>query len=105
MKRRLLFVDDERELLEGLRDALRRNRTRWEMEFVDDPVAALELLRTYPADVVVSDLRMPTMDGAQMLEQVRALQPGAVRIVLSGQSDADTSMRAMLVAHMALAKP
>ena len=56
-------------------------------------------------DVVVSDMRMPGMDGAQLLEQVRRRSPATVRIVLSGHCDREAVMRTVKVAHQFLTKP
>ena len=102
---RILFVDDEQSLLDGLRDALRPQRKRWTMKFVASGADALEAIDHEPYDVVVSDLRMPMMDGATLLEQVRHLSPAAIRIVLSGHAELRVVARAAGVAHQLLAKP
>jgi HD-like signal output (HDOD) protein len=102
---RVLFVDDEEHVLEALRDALRPYRTRWAMSFVDSSSAALTLLDEARHDVIVSDLLMPGLDGATLLERVRERHPTAVRIVLSGHADLDMVARAAGVAHRLIAKP
>ncbi len=101
----MLFVDDDRQLVEGLRDALRPFRRRWTMTFVTSAQDALDVLDDEPQDIVVSDLRMPGMDGATLLARVREDYPGTVRIVLSGQADLPTVARAAGVAHRLLVKP
>lgn len=105
MKRRVLFVDDELNVLEGLRHRLHRQRHRWEMSFVDSGEAAIDFLACEPVDVVVTDLRMPRMDGATLLQHVRARHPHVVRMVLSGHAEQQTALRAVSVAHQFLAKP
>lgn len=106
MTRRILFVDDEAGILDGLRDLLRRERREWDMVFALGPEAALaEIEGGGDLDAVVADMRMPSMDGAAFLGEVRARRPGAARIVLSGQSDHVAALRAAQVAHMFLAKP
>lgn len=100
-----MFVDDDRALLEGMRDALRPRRHEWAMSFVDSGTAALAELKARPCDVVVSDLRMPGMDGASLLAAVAEHQPDAIRIVLSGHASVDTVVRAAAVAHRLVAKP
>jgi HD-like signal output (HDOD) protein len=105
MKRRILFVDDEPRILEGLRDRLRRQRNCWEMFFVDSGQAALDLLRTQPIDVLVTDMRMPQMDGATLLHRVHNDYPQIVRMVLSGHAELETALRAIPVAHQFLTKP
>lgn len=103
--KRILFVDDDENLLESLRDALRPHRRRWEMKFVTSGEDALAAIDGANVDVVISDLRMPSMDGATLLEQVRLRAPTAVRIVLSGHAELRVVARAAGVAHQLLAKP
>lgn len=104
-RKQILFVDDDSNLLDGLQDALRAYRHRWKMTFVSSGADALAVLQAQPHDVIVSDLRMPVMDGARLLELARDLCPGAVRIVLSGQAEVDVVVRAAAVAHRLIAKP
>lgn len=84
--KRILFVDDESKILEGLQRMLRPERHRWEMAFASGGAAALSLLEAAPFDVIVSDMRMPGMDGAALLKVVRAKYPNVLRIILSGYS-------------------
>ncbi len=62
--RRVLFVDDEPRILEGLRRMLRPQRHEWEMAFAPGGEAALAMMEASPFDVIVSDMRMPGIDGA-----------------------------------------
>ena len=105
MKKRLLFVDDEPNLLNGLRRSLHRMREEWDMEFVDGPAAALARLEQQPYDAVISDMRMPGMDGADLLEKVKERSPDTIRIILSGQSSRTAVFRSIAPAHQFLAKP
>jgi response regulator RpfG family c-di-GMP phosphodiesterase len=91
---RILCVDDEPSVLEGLRDTLRRHFT---VEVADSGAAALALLRQHPRRfaVVVSDMRMPGMLGSVFLSKARHVAPLATRILLTGHADADTAMRAV----------
>lgn len=102
---RVLFVDDEPRILDGLRDLLRKQRHRWTMEFVLGGEAALAALDRAPFDVVVTDMRMPRVDGARVLAHAQERHPQALRIVLSGQTEVDAALRAAHVAHQFLAKP
>jgi HD-like signal output (HDOD) protein/CheY-like chemotaxis protein len=104
-KPHVLFVDDEPRILDGLRRMLRGQRDRWEMSFVDGGAAALAVLGDRHCDVVVSDFRMPEIDGAALLEKVRTMSPDTARIILSGQTSADNVMRVMTLAHQFLNKP
>lgn len=104
--RRILFVDDEQQVLDGLRDLLRKQRRQWDMVFALGASAALEQMQTgAPFDVVVTDMRMPKMDGAEFLRKVKELNPGAARIVLSGQAEQELVLRALPVSHQYLSKP
>jgi HD-like signal output (HDOD) protein len=102
---RILFVDDEVAILDGLRDLLRKERRRWDMVFAVGGAEALEELARRPFDVVVSDIRMPGIDGAQLLTTVQARYPSVARIVLTGHADRDAAMRVLPVAHQFLTKP
>jgi putative nucleotidyltransferase with HDIG domain len=105
MPKRLLFVDDEMMVLDGLRRALHGMRQEWEMNFVDSAAAALQALDQGPYDAIVTDMRMPGTDGAQLLEQVKQTHPDVVRIVLSGQSSREAVFRSIAPAHQFLSKP
>jgi HD-like signal output (HDOD) protein len=105
MPKRLLFVDDEKMLLDGLRRALHGMRDEWQMTFVDTPAAALEALDQEPFDAIISDMRMPAMNGAELLERVKEHHGDVVRIVLSGQSNREAVLRSIAPAHQFLSKP
>ncbi|MGH2945979.1 MAG: HDOD domain-containing protein [Solirubrobacteraceae bacterium] len=102
---RVLFVDDELHVLDGLRDLLRRQRREWEMVFALGGEAALREIDLQRFDVVVSDMRMPDIDGATLLGLVQERHPETVRIVLSGQTELAATLRTVPVAHQYLAKP
>jgi len=104
-QRRILFVDDEPMVLKGLQRSLRKMRNEWEMTFVSSSKEALEILDTGSFDVIVSDLRMPEMDGAQLLAEVKSKHPEVVRIILSGQVEQETTFRSVQLAHQSLSKP
>ena len=103
--RRVLFVDDEPRILEGLRRMLRPQRHEWEMAFAPGGEAALAMMEALPFDVIVTDMRMPGIDGATLLCRVRDLYPQVVRIVLSGHTELSMALRVVPVAHQFLAKP
>jgi HD-like signal output (HDOD) protein len=103
--KRIMFVDDEPNLLDGFRTILRKQRKEWQMTFLTSGQAALAELRTAPYDVIVSDMRMPQMDGATLLRRVKEEHPEIVRIVLSGQTEHEVSRRLVHIAHQFLSKP
>jgi HD-like signal output (HDOD) protein len=102
---RVLMVDDDPKVLDGLRRSLHSMRNEWSVQFADSGAAALQLLELEPVDVVVSDMRMRGLDGSQLLADVKRLHPETVRLVLSGQADPAMVIRASGVAHQYLAKP
>lgn len=101
----VLFVDDEPRVLAGLRRMLWTQRRVWSMEFVDSSHEALRLLDAQVFDAVVSDFRMPDMNGGQLLQAVRERHPDTARLVLSGHTDEDDLLKVVIVAHQFLNKP
>jgi HD-like signal output (HDOD) protein len=104
-RKRILFVDDEPHVLGGLQDLLRRHRREWDMVFVASGQMALDELEKAPFDVVVSDMRMPGMDGSELLRCVQHEYPSIARIILSGYAEREAMIRALPVAHQFLSKP
>jgi HD-like signal output (HDOD) protein/ActR/RegA family two-component response regulator len=103
--KRILFVDDEPMLLSGLQRSLRPMRSEWDMVFAPGGNEALAAMEQQPFDIIVTDMRMPGMDGAQLLEEVQKRSPQTLRMVLSGQSDRDTILRSVNPAHQFISKP
>jgi HD-like signal output (HDOD) protein/CheY-like chemotaxis protein len=101
----LVFVDDEPLVLDGLRRMLHRYRATWNMSFVTSGEEALALMAESPMDIVVSDMRMPTMDGAELLKRVKDLHPRTVRIILSGHLELASALAVAQTAHQFLSKP
>jgi HD-like signal output (HDOD) protein len=101
----VLFVDDEPHLLSALRRALSGQCQVWSLRFAGSGAEALELLAEQPVDVVVSDMRMPGMDGGQLLADVRMRHPRTARIVLSGHADLEAVVAAVGPTQQFLAKP
>ncbi len=105
MKKRILFVDDETDVLDGLKRVLRRQRDVWEMVFVNSSAKALEKMAEAPFDVVVSDMLMPDITGLDLLDRIRRQYPRTARIILSGQVDDKDCDAVLDVAHQFLLKP
>ena len=104
-KKRILFVDDEPMVLKGLQRTLRKMRNEWDMAFTANGKGALEILSKQPMDVIVSDLKMPEMDGMQLLTEVRTQYPQVVRIILSGHLEHEMTLQSVQYAHQNLSKP
>lgn len=105
LKRRILFVDDENRVLGGLRRMLGDMRREWDLTFVDSGEKALAAMLELQFDVVVSDMRMPKMNGAALLKEFRRRSPRTARIILSGFSDEEAVLQTVGPAHQYLAKP
>lgn len=104
--KRVLFVDDEINVLNGLKRMLRGVARDWSMSFSQSGEDALEAMRKFPDfDVVVTDLNMNGMSGADFLMKVREEFPGTVRFVLSGCTDGQMILKVSNVAHQILGKP
>jgi len=101
----VLFVDDDENMLAGMQRMLRPLRHEWQMRFVSSGAAALRVLEDEHFHAIVTDMRMPDMDGGVLLSEVARRHPEMVRLILSGQSEAESVMRTVGPAHQFLAKP
>ncbi|MEZ5246251.1 MAG: HDOD domain-containing protein [Acidimicrobiales bacterium] len=101
----VLFVDDEPGVLDGIRLALRQARKSYHFLWAGSVEEALEILDAHHVDVVVTDMRMPGANGADLLVTIRREHPHVVRFVLSGEAEPQLVMRSMLEAHRWLTKP
>lgn len=104
-RHRILFVDDEPSILAGLKMTFHRDRKRWDMVFANGGDEALAHLNEGAFDVIVSDMRMPKLDGATLLGMVQEQWPGTARMILSGHADREAIIRALPAMHQYLAKP
>lgn len=84
---------------------LRPMRAEWEMAFVESGAKALEMMDQAPFDVVISDMRMPGMNGAELLAEILKRYPKTVRLVLSGHADRDLVLKCIGSTHQYLSKP
>ena len=103
--RQILFVDDEPKILDGLKRTLRSMRNEWSMMFACGGEEALKVLEQSTVDVIISDMRMPGMDGAKLLREVQRLYSHMIRVILSGQSDKEMVLQSIGATHLFLAKP
>ncbi|KZZ52398.1 hypothetical protein A3765_01280 [Oleiphilus sp. HI0130] len=100
---RILFVDDEQNILDGIQRAL--FDSDWDIETANSGEDALECFEEEPFDVIVSDMRMPGMDGEKLLGKIEEKYPDTVRVVLSGQADQAAALRSSFISHRWLDKP
>lgn len=95
---RVLFVDDEPNILDSIRRQLRKS---FDVVTANSGIEALALLKdTGPVAVVVSDMRMPGMNGAELLARIRDQYPDTVRMILSGQADLESTIAAINDGHI-----
>ncbi|MCF7707350.1 MAG: HDOD domain-containing protein [Verrucomicrobia bacterium] len=104
-KTKILFVDDDADVLNVLGLMFQTLEDNWDVSLAGSGREALEILDTKPIDVVVSDMVMPGMNGAQLLNHVMKRHPNTIRIILSGYADMDLVLRCVGVTHQYLSKP
>lgn len=104
-KRTVLFVDDEPKILKSLRRMLYPLCDDWNMLYVDSGAEALEIMRTTEITVLISDMRMPGMNGFELIDIVRKEFPDVVRVMLTGQPDKDLYCDVISICHYFLWKP
>lgn len=93
MTEKILFVDDEENILQSIKRELRK---RFDIFTAEGGAQALEVLKNSgPFSVIVSDMRMPVMDGIQLLSKVKDLYPDTVRLMLTGNADQETAIEAV----------
>ena len=102
---RVLFVDDVQEVLDGLAGSVWRYRKTWAAAFALGGANAVAALRETPFDVVVTDMRMPGVDGEAVLNAAAIHSPATIRIILSGQVERAVALRSTASAHRFLSKP
>jgi len=88
----LLLLDDEQDILNALKRLLRKDFSIVTFTKGQD---ALNYLAEHPIDLIMSDMRMPEMDGAEFLTKSRSIHPGAMRLLLTGYSDMDSTIKAI----------
>ncbi len=101
----ILFVDDESNILSAMKRLF--HRSGYHILIAESGQAALTLLESTPVDLIISDMRMPVMSGAELLQKVRTHWPQTVRILLTGYSDMHSTISAINEGqiHRYIAKP
>ncbi|GAB1371492.1 response regulator [Candidatus Kapaibacterium sp.] len=105
MKTKILMVDDEPEIINAYRRLFFSFKNVWEINFATSGAEAIEFLKNNEVDVVVSDMRMPGMNGDELLRIIQSDFPGTLRIILSGYQDEISIIRSLSSAHQFLIKP
>ena len=103
--KKIAFVDDDQRILDGLRRMLRGHRKEWQMAFFESGSELLTAFQGEPFDIVVSDMSMPGMNGAELLSEIKKIKPDTLRIVLSGYADSELIIESLHAAHQFISKP
>ena len=90
----VMLVDDEDYILKALKRTINMY-TDWDVETYQDPREALRRARTTVFDAVITDYMMPELNGLELLQELRDLQPDTIRILLTGVIDIETVMSAI----------
>lgn len=104
-KKKILFVDDDPGILQSMRRAVRQTCKGWECDFAPGGAEALKKMNEKEFDLIISDMRMPHMDGATLLKETKKRYPEMIRFILSGQTQDEAFLRAIGPMHQFLSKP
>lgn len=101
----VLFVDDEPNILNGLKRFTRSKRAEWNLLFATGGEEALRAIQSAKVDMLVADMRMPGLDGADLMQRVSEVSSGTMRFILSGEADIHQTYRTVGRSHRYIAKP
>ncbi len=101
----IVFIDDEKKVLKSLKRVFNPMRKKWNVTLFNSPHEALEEISNGAVDVVFTDLKMPGMNGLELLQKVKDISPSTLRILLSGQADEEANQKSVSIVHQYLQKP
>lgn len=101
----IIFVDDEINVLNGFKRILHKYENEWAVKYFPDSNEALSELRKNKYDMIITDMKMPIMDGLELLKKAGEIDSGIYKIILSGQTDQDKYDECLKVADVYLSKP
>ncbi len=104
-KPQILFVDDEKGILDSIKVVLRKYRKIWEVLLASSMEEALEIVESNNIDILISDFRMPGKSGLDLLELIRKDHPNIIRIILTGQIETEQTIRSISTAQQFISKP
>ena len=102
---RVLLVDDDPDALRWIERSLAPEQSRWQIDVAHSAEAALDIMARSPAQVVVSDMRMPGLTGAELLARVKEEYPDTVRLIVADYTDRHSVVECVGTAHQFLSKP
>lgn len=101
----ILIVDNQPNAYQGLKRVLWTQKPDWDLTYAENAQKALDLMDAGEFDVIVSDVKMPVMDGSELLNHVVTQYPDIIRVVLSGQCDQNAAFKLVNTTHLFLEKP
>jgi HD-like signal output (HDOD) protein len=101
----IVFIDDDLSILNTLKRLLRLNHRDWDMYFFSSSMQALEHLAQISPWVIVADLQMSGMDGVELLKRATVISPQSIRVLLTGDAQLESALKASTVAHIVIRKP
>ncbi|MBK7105405.1 MAG: HDOD domain-containing protein [Ignavibacteriae bacterium] len=101
----VLFVDDSENVLSGIRRMMYPMNKEWKLLYANGRNEAINILDNNHVDVIVSDIRMPGIDGTQLLQEVKDKFPRIIRITLSGYASDELALKNSKIVHQSLLKP
>lgn len=104
-EKRILFVDDDEYVLQGMRRMLHGSRQLWTTAYARDGAAALELMQNQPFDMIIADMQMPGISGAELLAETLHMHRGMIRFALSAYSNREMVIKAAGLSHQFFSKP
>jgi len=105
VKKIIVFVDDEKNILSGIKRNLFGKKDIWNIKYFTDGSKALSFIKENNVSLVISDMKMPNMNGFELMEQISTFSPGTIRIILSGHTDDNIAYKSVRIAHQFLSKP
>ena len=102
---RIIFVDDEIYILEGFKRAMRNKSAVWDMNFCNSGQEAVELIQKSMYDIIVTDNKMPEMNGIELLSRVKEISPGTKRILLTGYTEDEILNKSRDTIDLIISKP
>ncbi|TIH15598.1 HDOD domain-containing protein [Marinifilum sp. JC120] len=105
MSPKILFVDHDKNILDSFRAMMHGLRKEWKSRFAATGQDTLEMIGKNEFDVVITDMKLPDMDGCELLNKIAKIQPDTIRIMLSGHSDMPSLLKSAKHTHQFLSKP
>jgi YesN/AraC family two-component response regulator len=101
----ILIVDDDDNLISGLKRSFRKKSEAWDIQYAKSAKEAVSLLELNKYDLIITDYKMPGMDGLDLLILVKEKYASVKRILLTGQSENEIFETSKDIAHVYLSKP